>query len=45
MAKNPDTFSCSDIQKCADCAPPKGVKPGDKGNCWARTIYPKWKVN
>lgn len=44
LAKNPDQFSCSDIQKCMNCAPPSGVKPGDKGNCWAQHNYPVWKV-
>ena len=42
--KNPDYFSCSDIQKCQDCTHPKGAKPGDKGNCWATPRYPVWKV-
>jgi len=27
-----------------NCAPPRGVKPGDKGNCWAQKRYPTWKV-
>lgn len=27
-----------------NCAPPKGAKPGDKGNCWAQPTYPLWKV-
>ncbi len=27
-----------------NCAPPKGSKPGDKGNCWAQKKYPIWKV-
>ena len=45
LAKNPDQFSCSDIQKCEDCTHPKGAKPGDKGNCWATPKYPVWKVN
>jgi cathepsin X len=44
VAKNPDNFSCSDIQKCMNCAPPSGAKPGDKGNCWAQKHYPVWKV-
>jgi len=43
-AKNPEHFSCSDIQKCMNCAPPHGEKPGDKGNCWAQKKYPVWKV-
>ena len=30
-AENPDQFSCSDIQKCMNCASPSGKKPGDKG--------------
>ena len=44
LAKNPQHFSCSDIQKCMNCAPPAGVKPGDAGNCWAQKKYPVWKV-
>ena len=44
QAKNPDQFSCSPIQKCQNCAPPSGAKPGDKGNCWAQSKYPVWKV-
>jgi cathepsin X len=28
-----------------NCAPPKGAKPGDKGNCWAQPKYPVWKVD
>jgi cathepsin X len=44
LAKNPDKFSCSAIQKCQDCGHPKGQKPGDKGNCWATPKYPVWKV-
>ena len=44
-AKNPEQFSCSDIQKCMNCAPPAGQKPGDKGNCWAQPKYPVWKVS
>lgn len=32
------------MQKCQNCAPPKGVKPGDKGYCWATPRYPVWKV-
>lgn len=44
VAKNPDQFSCSNIQKCQNCAPPSGAKPGDKGNCWAQPKYPVWKV-
>lgn len=44
VAKNPDSFSCSDIQKCMNCGHPAGVKPGDKGNCWAQPKYPVWKV-
>lgn len=44
VAKNPAEFSCSDIQKCENCAPPAGAKPGDKGNCWAQKTYPAWKV-
>jgi len=43
-AKNPDQFSCSNIQKCMNCAPPHGKKPGDKGNCTAVPKYPVWKV-
>ena len=43
-AKNPDQFSCSNIQKCMNCAPPAGAKPGDKGNCWAQPKYPTWVV-
>jgi len=43
-AKNPDSFSCSDIQKCMNCAPPAAVQPGDKGKCWAQPTYPVWKV-
>jgi cathepsin X len=27
-----------------NCAPPRGSKPGDKGNCWAQAKYPVWKV-
>ena len=45
VAKNPDHFSCSDIQRCMNCAPPAGTKPGDKGNCWAQPKYNVWKVN
>lgn len=44
LAKNPAKFSCSDIQKCANCAPPKATKVGDAGNCWAQPKYPVWKV-
>ena len=29
QAKNPERFSCSDIQRCMNCEPPAGVKPGD----------------
>lgn len=45
LAKNPASFSCSDIQTCMNCAPPAGVKPGDKGNCWAQKTFPNWKVS
>lgn len=45
VAKNPDQFSCSDIQKCMNCAPPRGTKPGSKGNCWAQPKYNVWKVS
>jgi cathepsin X len=44
LAKNPAKFSCSDIQKCQNCAPPKALKVGDAGNCWAQPTYPVWKV-
>lgn len=44
LAKNPEHFSCSDIQKCQNCAPPKGKHPGEVGNCWATPKYPVWKV-
>lgn len=44
LAKNPQQFTCSDMQKCLNCAPPKGKKPGDVGNCWATPRYPVWKV-
>lgn len=44
VAKNPDQFTCSNIQKCMNCADPSGVKPGDKGNCWATPKYAVWKV-
>ena len=44
LAKNPDHFECSAINKCKDCTHPKGAKPGDKGNCWATPKYPVWKV-
>lgn len=27
-----------------NCAPPRGAKPGDKGNCWAQPKYNVWKV-
>lgn len=37
-AKNPERFSCSDIQKCMNCA---GL---DKSECWAQKKYPVWKV-
>lgn len=43
-SKNPSHFTCSDIQKCKNCAPPRGSKPGDQGNCWAAPRYPVWKV-
>jgi len=45
LAKNPELFECSAIQKCADCTHPKGQQPGDKGNCWATPRYPVWKVS
>lgn len=38
-AKNPEKFSCSDIQKCENCA---GFD--DKNHCWAVKDYKKWKV-
>lgn len=44
LAKNPDHFECSAMQKCQNCEPPKGSKPGDKGHCWATPKYPVWKV-
>lgn len=44
LAKNPAKFSCSDIQKCQNCEPPKATKPGDAGHCWAQPKYPVWKV-
>jgi cathepsin X len=43
-AKNPEHFSCSDIQKCMNCARPQPTKPGEPGNCWAQKKYPVWKV-
>ena len=27
-----------------NCGPPAGLKPGDKGNCWAQPKYNVWKV-
>ena len=39
LAKNPDQFSCSDIQKCKNCA---GLDSDTK--CWAQKNYPVWKV-
>ena len=39
LAKNPDQFSCSDIQKCKNCA---GLDSDMK--CWAQKKYPVWKV-
>lgn len=45
VAKDPERFTCSDIQKCMNCAPPAGLKPGDKGNCWAQPKYNAWKVS
>ncbi len=39
LAKNPAQFSCSDIQKCENCA---GF--GDDAKCWAQKKYPVWKV-
>ena len=44
LAKNPDQFSCSDIQKCKDCTWPPAKNASDPGNCWARKKYPVWKV-
>lgn len=31
LAKNPDRFDCSAIQKCMDCKAPR-----NESNCWAR---------
>lgn len=39
LAKNPASFSCSDIQKCENCA---GFDADAK--CWAQKRYPVWKV-
>ena len=44
MAKNPEQFSCSDIQKCANCAPVQGDNVEGESNCWAQPKYPVWKV-
>ena len=44
VAKNPEAYTCSDIQRCGNCAQPKGEKPGATGNCWAQKSYPIWKV-
>lgn len=43
-AKNPDHFTCSDIQKCMNCKRPVPAKVGDVGNCWAQKKYQTWKV-
>lgn len=34
VAKNPDKFSCDDIQQCRDCSGPAPAA-GEEGNCWA----------
>lgn len=41
IAKNPEHFTCSNIQKCMNCAPAQ--KMGD-ANCWAQPKYNSWKV-
>lgn len=41
QAKNPDRFSCSDLQKCASCT----WNPDFTSRCWAISKYPKWKVS
>lgn len=40
-AKNPDHFSCSDIQKCKNCK----WNPDFSQNCWAVPKYTKYKVS
>ncbi|EAR83820.1 papain family cysteine protease (macronuclear) [Tetrahymena thermophila SB210] len=40
VAKNPEKFTCSDIQQCMNCA------PSEKGqNCWAQPNFKKWKIS
>jgi len=43
LAKNPEHFTCSDIQKCQNCAPGDNHQIG-VWNCWAQKSYPVWKV-
>ena len=40
-AKNPDKFSCSDLQVCKNCR----WNPDFSQNCWPISSYPKWFVS
>ena len=40
-AKDPESFECSDIQRCKNCHFNSATKTSD---CWATPKYPVWKV-
>jgi len=40
---DPQSFDCSPIQQCMNCAP--GKTELTDGECWAVTKFPKWKVS
>jgi cathepsin X len=44
IARDPEEFNCTPVQQCMNCGPPMQSNSSSNENCWAETIFPKYKV-